>query len=313
VHLVRVVADDGDRGAGGGEPARGEPGLAEDRGADDEQCVVGRERLAEPGPVGGEHTLIRRVVLRKPGAGAERLLEDGRAQLLDELHERRPRIGVVGAGAHDERRPTGARKERGERVDGHRVGRGRSQHGAARGRGLAVLVRRLEPVAHRNDHERRAASRGGRVVGALDRSGHVLRGGRGLDRDRVLARQAVQPAGEERLVGEVAPVLLADDDDERRPVHPSGREPADTGAEPGRRVQQGECGLVSADRVPARHSHNGALVQAEHEAEVLRQPREERHLGGAGVREHRRQPASAEEVEGRVADEPGHGRVYHGA
>src|SRR5581483_8597074 len=56
------------------------------------------------------------------------------------------------------------------------------------------------------------------------------------------------------------------------------------------------------------HSHNGRLVQAEHEAEVVRQPREERDLGGAGVGEDRREAVLAERVERRVAHRaPAHG------
>jgi hypothetical protein len=52
-------------------------------------------------------------------------------------------------------------------------------------------------------------------------------------------------------------------------------------------------------------------VQAEDEAQVVGQAGQEGDLGRSRIGEHRRQPATAEEVEGRVADEPGHGRVYH--
>jgi hypothetical protein len=52
-------------------------------------------------------------------------------------------------------------------------------------------------------------------------------------------------------------------------------------------------------------------VQAEDEAQVVGETGQERDLGRARIGEHRRQSAPAEEVEGRVADEPGHGRVYH--
>ena len=87
------------------------------------------------------------------------------------------------------------------------------------------------------------------MVGALDRARHVLRPDGLLDADRVLAREPAEPAGEERLEREVPAVLLADDDDERRPVHARRRERADRGAEARRRVQQDERGLAAADRV----------------------------------------------------------------
>jgi hypothetical protein len=65
------------------------------------------------------------------------------------------------------------------------------------------------------------------VVGALDRTRDVLRGDRLLDLDGVLAGEARELAREERLVGEVPAVLLADEDDQRRAVDPCGRERAD--------------------------------------------------------------------------------------
>ena len=168
--------------------------------------------------------------------------------------------------------------------------------------GLALLVGRLLPVAHRHDHQGRPAAGGGRVVGALDRGRDVLGLGGRLDGHGIRPREAVEPAGEEGLEGEVPAVLLADDDDQRRPVHARGREPADRRAEPCGRVQQDERRLVPADRVAARHPDDRALVQAEHEADVLRQAGEERDLRRPRVREHRRQAAPAEEVERRVAD-----------
>src|SRR5436190_82369 len=134
------------------------------------------------------------------GARAERLLKDGGAELLDELDERRPRRRVVGSGADDERGSLGGGEEGGECGDRARVRPGRAQDRAAGGRGLALLVGGLSPVAHRDDHERRPAPCGRGVVGALDRGGHVVRGGRRLDRDRIRAREAVQAPGEEGLV-----------------------------------------------------------------------------------------------------------------
>ena len=101
-----------------------------------------------------------------------------------------------------------------------------------------------------------------------DRARHVLGTHRLVDPHGVLAREPAQPAREERLGGEVAPVLLADDDHERRAVDARGGERADGVAEPGRRVQDHERGLAAADRPAGRHAHDRALVQREHEAEV---------------------------------------------
>ena len=140
------------------------------------------------------------------------------------------------------------------------------------------------------------------MVGARDRARHVLRAHGLVDPDGVLAREAVQLAREERLGGEVAPVLLADDDDERRAVDARGGERADGVAEPGGRVQDRERGLAAPDRPAGRHADDRALVQREHEAEVVRQIGQQLDLGRARVREDRGQPVLAPDVEGRLAD-----------
>ena len=65
----------------------------------------------------------------------------------------------------------------------------------------------------------------GGVHGPPDRAGHVLGAYRRLHPDRVVPGQALQPPGEERLLGEVPAVLLADQDHQGRPVR-RGRWPA---------------------------------------------------------------------------------------
>ena len=89
-------------------PGREAPGrvrrLPKHRRADDEDGVVGRELLAEPGPVGGQEAREERVVLREPRTRAERLLEHRRDEPLRERDERLPRPPVVGARADDDRR-----------------------------------------------------------------------------------------------------------------------------------------------------------------------------------------------------------------
>ncbi len=313
MRLVGIVADERDARPGLGEPASDEDGLTEHGRADDEHGIVWRERLPEPRPVGGEHARVERVILGEPGARSERLLEDGCDEALGEVDERRPRLGIVRTGADDERGRAGAGEEVHERVDGFRPGSRRAKHRAGGRCRLALLVRRLFPVAHGDDHERGAASCDGPVAGAFDRGRNVL-GLRGLlDGHRVVAPEPGEPACEERFEREVAAVLLADDDDERRPVHPRRGEPADRRPEPGRRVQQHQGRLAAADRIPAGHTDDGALVEAEHEAEIVRQTRQERHLRRARVREHRRQPPPPEDVERGVADGPGHrAGVYQG-
>ena len=123
--------------------------------------------------------------------------------------------------------------------------------------------------------------------------------------DRVLAGQPLQPAGEERLLREMATVLLADDDDERGPVDARCRKSADGVAQPGRRVQEHERSLVAGDRPAGGDADDGALVQRQDEAEVVRQIRQERDLGRARVGEDGRQPAAAQDVEGGVTHRPG--------
>ena len=100
----------------------------------------------------------------------------------------------------------------------------------------------------------------------------------------------------------MAPVLLTHDDDERRAVHAGGRDGADPGAKPGRRMQEDERRPAAADREPGSEPDHGSLVQPEDEADVVRQVGEERDLRRTGVREHRRQPAPAEDVERRVSN-----------
>ena len=140
------------------------------------------------------------------------------------------------------------------------------------------------------------------MVRAVDRPRNILRPDGLVDPDRVVAGEAAQASCQEGLEDEVPPVLLADDDHERRPVDACRGDAADRVAEAGGRVDEHERGLAAPDRVAGRHPEHRALVQPEHEPEVVGQAGEERHLRGAGVREEGRQPASAEDVERRIAD-----------
>ncbi len=248
MHLVRVVADHGDPRSRRGEASRGIRRLAEDRRADDENRVVRLEPLPQPPSLGGQHAAEQPVVLRKSRAAAERLLEDRSHEALGQLHERCPRLLVIRPRTDDERRGLRLCEKGHESID--RLGRcsDAAPHGPRRSGRLTLLVGRLLPVVHRHDHERRPALRLRRVERALDRSRNVLRERRLVDADRILARQPRQPPRKERLVREMAPVLLTHDDDERRPVHAGGRDGADPGAKPGRRMQENERRPATADR-----------------------------------------------------------------
>ena len=107
----------------------------------------------------------------------------------------------------------------------------------------------------------------------------------------------------------MAAVLLAHEHHERRAVGAGGRERGHGVAEPGRGVQQGKRGGPAADGVSSRHRDHGALVQAEYEAQVLGESREERHLGRPWVGEDRRELEPAQHVERCVA----HRVMGHGA
>ena len=147
----------------------------------------------------------------------------------------------------------------------------------------------------------------GFVVRAADRPGEILRANRLVDPDRILARERAQPSRQERLVREMTTILLTDEDDERRPVDARGRERADRIAEAGGRVQERERGLPSSDRPAGRDPDDRCLVKREHELEIVRKTREERHLGRPRVGEQDREPPLPKDVDDRIT----HRRAGH--
>ncbi len=224
-----------------------------------------------------------------------------------DLDERVPGALLVRPGADDDGGPLRRVEQLDEHLDRGGV-RGAGAQDAPGGGGLIALVRRRrQPVVHRHDDERRAASGRRRVPCAVDRAGEVLRPDRLLDRDGIRSREPFEAAGEERLVSEVAPVLLSDEHDERRSVDARRRQGADGVAETGGRVEEDEGRLVATDRPAGRDPHHRPFVQPQDELEVGRQVDEQRHLGRAGVREHPSQPARAKDLDRRVA----HGRRCH--
>ena len=145
------------------------------------------------------------------------------------------------------------------------------------------------------------------MVCAADRAGKILRADGLVDPDRVVARQPLEPAGEKRLVGEMPAILLPDDDHERSPVHACGRERPDRVAEPGGRVQERDGRLRPADGEAGCNADHGRLVEREHELEIARKARQERHLRRPGIREQRRELPLAKDVDDGVT----HGRCGH--
>ena len=231
------------------------------------------------------------------------LLPDRAGEPLGERDDRSPGLAVVDPRAPDERRARRAVDELGELCDDRRIGGPRADDPARRG----ALSRRCglgRPVVHRNDHERRPASGHGLVGGPCDGRRHALRAHRVVDPHRVVPGEPLQPPGEERLRGDVAAVLLPDEDDERHPVDARRGEGADRVAEARRRVQDREGGLSASDRPARRHPDDGALVEAEHEPQVARQVGQQLDLGRARVCEQRGKAVLPEDVEGGVT----HGR-----
>ena len=244
-----------------------------------------------------------RVVLRKPRPGAERLLPDGRLEPLCDLDESRPRLAARPLPRRRRRRGArrrrAARRARRSRRDPRRRRAGRSRRRRA--------DRRRPPPERTSRPSARSTSAGPRagrrcVPRTADRSGEVLRPDRLLDRHGVRAGQPFEVAGEERLVSEVAPVLLSDEHDERRSVDARRRQGADGVAETGGRVEEDEGRLVPTDRPAGRDPDDRSFVEPQDELEIGRKVDEQRHLGRAGVREHPCQPARPEDLDRRVAD-----------
>ena len=303
-----IPADDGDTCSALHQRAGLVRVLAEDRRTDRDHEVVGRERPTQPGPVRGQVTCELRVILGEARAGAEGLLPDRAPDALRQRDQRRPCLGIVCPGADHERRCAGGRDELRQSRDGLRVGALRA-YDAGGGGVLAGLLGGCSPVVHRHDDEGGAAPGGRLVVGAVDGAGHVLGLQRLVDPDGVLTCEAMQLPGEERLEGEMAPVLLADEHDEGRAIHARRGERADGVSEPCGRVQDRQRRLVPCDRPAGGHPHDGALVQGEHEPEVVRQIREQADLRRPRVCEQRGEPAAPEHVERRVANRPWRHRV----
>ena len=306
VGFRRVVRHDGDARPRRVQEPRCVRVLPEGRRTDNEHDVVRLERRAEARPVRRQVPGELRMVVREPCACAERLLPHGCTDPLGDLDERRPRRCLVGAGADDDSRTLCPGEHRRKSVD--RLGGGRSRsHDRACRRTVCGISGGLGPVVHRGDDDGGAPSGRRFVVRTADGAGKVLRADRLVDPDRVVARQALEPPGEERLVSEVTAILLPDDDHERGPVHARGRKRADCIAEPGRGVQERHGRLGPGDRPAGRDPDDRRLVQREHELEILGETGQERHFRRAGICEEPREPPLAKDVDDGVT----HGRGGH--
>ena len=305
MHLVRVVADERDRAC---RRSVKRPGVYGDwrktRRADDEERVVRREPLAQPRPVGRAGSRrTARWSCGKPARAPNDSWNTG-ATSRSASSTSAAHVSASSAPAPDDERRRASRSRgrlRARRPPPASTACARSTRAGRRVLAL-VVGRRCSQSSIGTITS--AGPRCGRrlVVRALDRAGNVLRPHRLLDPDRVVAGEAARAGrrGTARTRGAGGPAGRRDD--ERRAVHARRRERADGVAEPGGRVDERERRLAAADRVAGREPDDRALVQPEHEAQVVGQPGEERHLGRAGVREERRQPAPAEDVERRVAD-----------
>ena len=305
MRLDRILRDHGEARLERSEAALHVGVLAQHRPADHEHDVVRRKPLAQARAVGGKVTGEETVILREPGARAERLLPDRRNKPLCKLHERSPGVRVVRTCTGDDRRRRRACEQLGDLRDLGPDCRGAED---AVGRSRLRITRRRGPVVHRHDHDRRTAVRRRLVCGAGDRTRHVLRTDRLVDPDGILTGELVEAPGEKGLEREVAAILLADEHDERRAVHAGGRERRNGIAEPGSRMEERQRGLVAAEREARRHADHRGFVQTEHEAEVIRQSGEKRHLGRARIRKQRGEPVPAKNVERGVANRGAHQR-----
>ena len=217
------------------------------------------------------------MVLREAGVRPERLLEDGRPEPLGEADQRRPALGVVGAA------PTtsaGARASARKATSSVSTppGRRRPPGGPARCGVLALLVGSGVPVVHRDDHDCRATVGLRFVRSAEDRAGDICSTYRLVDLDGIPG-ETYELSRQELFEGQVPPVLLADEHDERaRFTRAVARAPT---AFPSPAVVRAKAGCSLASAQPGE-ADNGPFVQCKHEAEVIREVGEERDLGRAG-------------------------------
>ena len=159
-------------------------------GPNDEHEVVRLERLAHQPPAPVQMPGEQRVVLREPGARAERLLPHGAVQALGQRRQRAPSLGAV------EPAPTTIAGFSARAMSSTRSWSSVDEIDVAlttcAGAFAASFVGGLLPVAHRHDHERGAGGRLRLVVRARDRARDVLGAGRRSHEHGVFAGEPIE-------------------------------------------------------------------------------------------------------------------------
>ena len=266
------------------------------------------EMLAHDGEVGLQHPRPAGMGRREGGARGQLRAPDRKAAGFREGDKTGAHRGRKVVAEHHQH-PVGI--EAGELVrEPRRVRRGpKPGRGGGRRRRTAHLL--VENVHRQRQKDGSAGGRAGDGEGAPQRladvvaAAHLLRpfGDRGGERDKV--------AREPRLGHQVAGVLLARGDDERRLARLRGDQHAHRVAEAAHGVQVDERGAARRQRPAVGHRHRRRLLQAEDVGDVggVDQRIHQRHLGRAGIAEDVGDPFVAKDVEQNVAGASGHERL----
>ena len=276
--------------------------LPEDRRADDEHGVVRRELLAQPRPVGRQEARrtadgpagSRRARRTTPGTPARRAAPRARRAPPTSRRRPRPRRRRTRATRASARNAASASTAAGSTAAARSTRRPRRPRARPRPARSSRPSARSRAPARDASRPRGTRARSRRAPPAAAPAARPTPGSRRRDRRACPARNGSNARC-------------------RRSCWPTS---TTSGARFTRAVASAPTALPSpavvctiasagsprADRVAGRERDDRVLVQREHEAQVVRQPREERHLRRAGIREQRRQPAPAEDVERRVAD-----------
>ncbi len=200
------------------------------------------------------------------------------------------------------------RIEAGERLgEARRVGRS-AEPRRRRGRRRRAAHLLVEDV-HRQRQEHRPARRRARDgEGAAQRLADILPAAQFFRPFGHRLGEGDEIAGEPRLGHQVARVLLAGGDDERRLARLRGDEHAHGVAEAAHRVQVDEGGATRGERPAVGHADRRRLLKPEDVANVRRVDERvhERHLGRAGIAEDVGHALVAQDVEQNVARASGH-------
>ena len=281
-------------------------GISDERAPADQHDRLRRlEMGAHVGEIGFQHSRPARMRGRKGGAGRELRSPNGKAAGLGECDQpgacRRRQIVA-------EQDDDPVRIEAGERLrELRRVGRRAEprRRGRSRRRAAHLLV---EDVHRQRQENRPARRRAANRECAAQRLADVLAAPHLLRPFGHRLGEGDEIAREPRLGHQVAGVLLAGGDDERRLARLGGDQHAHGVAEAAHRVQVDEGGAARSQRPAVGHADRGRLLQAEDVADVRRVDERvhERHLGRAGIAEDVSDALVAQDVEQNVARASGH-------